>query len=103
MSEIKLSEYKFPKVDGFDIAFGSGEAPKDLVEYANSLDLRKARKKFSRLFYEGGRVKLKDDVRGSWKEDAWKFCRSLMGSFAPSHEDKEAVCSLLINECLVLE
>lgn len=101
--KIDLSKYPFPKVGGIDMAFPTFYAPKDLVAYANTLDLRKAEREFRRLFYEGGKVNLKPDVKGTWKEHAWRFCRALMGSFAPSHEDKTAVCALIINECLELD
>ena len=101
-NRLELSEYKFPEVTALDFAFSTFEAPKILVDEANQRDLENARRKFSDLFFNGGKFRLKDDVKGTWKESAFLFARALMGSFEPSHEDKEAVCALIFDECLEL-
>jgi hypothetical protein len=97
-----LSQYKFPEVTQADVAFPTFDAPKDLIEEGNKRDLKKGRAKFNELFYKGGSVELQPDVEGTWKEKAWIFTRVLMGSWAPKHQDKETVCALLMEECLVL-
>jgi len=55
---------------------------------------------FSNLFYSGGKVVFKKYLDEQFKEKAWKYCRSFMGSFEPKHEHKEAICALLISELL---
>ncbi len=97
-----LSNYKWPSVSKVDIAFPTFNAPKDLIEEANKRKIEKGRKKFNELFFNGGKIELKTDVKGTWKERAFMFARALMGSYAPSHEDKEAVCAMIFEECLIL-
>ncbi len=55
---------------------------------------------FSNLFYKGGKFKFKADLDETFKKEAWGYCKSLIGQFSPSHEDKEAVCALLMSELL---
>jgi hypothetical protein len=99
---MELSEYNFPKVDKIDIAFPTFNTIPELLEEAQKRDLTKGRKMFNTLFYTGGKVEFQDDVKGTWKEKAWFYCRALMGSFEPKHQDKEAVCAMLMQECLKL-
>ena len=42
------------------------------------------------------------DVEGTWKQNAFLYARSLMGSFVPKHEHKELVCAMIFEECLIL-
>ena len=65
--------------------------------------MKLGRDKFSELFFKGGKLDIKDNVEGTWREKAVLFARALMGSFTPSHEDKEAVCALIFEECLNLK
>jgi hypothetical protein len=97
-----LSEYNWTKVTGADIAFPNFNTTQEFVAEAESRNLKKGRDKFDELFFKGGKVSLKDDVKGTWKESAWLFCKVLMGSFAPKHENKESVCAMIIEECLEL-
>lgn len=53
---------------------------------------------FSTLFFEGGAVNFKDSVDLEFKEKAVPYLKALMGSFQPSHEDKEAVSALILSE-----
>ena len=97
-----LSTYKFPEVSKVDLAFSTFNTIPELLEEANKRNLAKGRKKFNELFFNGGKVEFQKDFEGSWKENAFLYARSLMGSFSPKHEDKEAVCAMIFEECLVL-
>lgn len=97
-----LSNYKFPKVTKLDIAFPTFDAPMELVEEAKKRNPQKGIKKFSELFYSGGKVELKEDVVGTWKEDAYFYALALMGSWKPKHEHKALVVGMIFEECLVL-
>lgn len=99
---MELSTYNFPKVTKVDLAFPTFNTPKELVEEAEKRNPRKGMKKFSELFFSGGEVKLKDDVKGTWKENAYMYARALMGSFSPKHEHKELVVGMIFEECLEL-
>lgn len=97
-----LSTYQFPDVTGVDLAFHTFNTIPELLKEAESRDLRKGRKKFNELFFNGGKLDFKDDVKGSWKEKAFEYAKALMGSYAPKHEHKESVCSMIFEECLKL-
>lgn len=105
-----LSTLNFPKVTNLDMAFGPEVNPQlesALLEEAKKRDqkreIEKGKAKFKELFYSGGEIQLRGDVKGTWKEDAWLWCRAFMGSFNPKHEHKELICAMLIEECLVLK
>jgi hypothetical protein len=57
-------------------------------------------KLFSTLFYSGGKVKFKENVDKDFIKKAWGYCRFFMGSWSPKHEEKEAICALLMSETL---
>jgi hypothetical protein len=58
---------------------------------------------FSDLFFNGGKVKFKDEIDQDFKEKAWPYLKSFMGSFEPKHEHKEAICALLLSELVVAQ
>jgi len=97
-----LSTYKFPKVTNVDLAFPTFDTSKELVEEAKKRNPKKGMKKFSDLFYNGGKIELQNDVKGTWKEEAYYYARALMGSWTPKHELKELVVGMIFEECLVL-
>jgi hypothetical protein len=98
-----LSTFKFPEISQIDMAFSTLDADKDLLEEANSRNLEKGREKFSELFYNGGKIELQKDVKGTWKEKAFLYARALMGSWEPKHEHKEAICAMIFEETLILD
>ena len=53
---------------------------------------------FNELFFEGGQLNFKKDIDPIFKKDITRYLRSLIGSFAPPHEEKEAICALLLSE-----
>lgn len=74
----------------------------ELVAEAQSRNISKGKEKFNQLFFSGGELKLQDDVKGTWKEDAYLYARKLMSSFAPKHENKQDVCAMIFEETLKL-
>lgn len=97
-----LSTYKFPKVTKADFAFPTFNAPKELLIEAEKRNPQKGIKKFSELFFSGGKIQRKNDVKGTWKEDALLYALALMGSFSPKHEHKELIVGMIFEECLIL-
>lgn len=96
---MELKNYNFPKTER---ELNNINTDYILLAEAEKRELRKGREKFNQLFFNGGTVELKDDVRGTWKEHAYVYARSLMGSFTPKHEHKESVCAMIFEECLKL-
>ena len=76
-----LSTYKFPEVTNADLAFPTFNTPKELIAEAEKRNPQKGMKKFSELFYKGGKFEFKDDVKGTWKENAFMYAHALMGSW----------------------
>jgi hypothetical protein len=99
---MKLEDFEFPEVTMADVAFPTFNTIPELYEEAKTRDLTKGTKKFNELFFSGGKITPQEDVEGTWKEKAFMYARALMGSFAPKHEEKEAVCAMIFQETLVL-
>lgn len=97
-----LQKFEFPKVDGIDIAFPTFNTIPALKEEAIKRGFdnynNKWCKRFSDLFYGGGKLNLKADHN----KDMLNYMRSFIGSFAPKHEDKEMICAMLLSELEVL-
>jgi hypothetical protein len=49
-------------------------------------------------FFKGGVLHYKDGLPEPFRERATMYLKSIMGSFAPKHEHKEAVCALILSE-----
>ena len=100
---MNLKDFKFPEITALDIAFPTITTDKVLKGMALAggfyedgpyTDL------FRDAFYNGGRVIFKPNVDEEFKKKAWPYCRALMASFAPSHEDKTAICAMIMSELL---
>ena len=103
---LDLKSFSFPNVTGVDIAFSTFDTIPELLEEAKARGFYNGHTKynnlFSSLFFSGGEVKFKSGLDDDFKKRAWAYCRSLMSSFSPRHEDKEAVCAMLMSELLTI-
>jgi hypothetical protein len=99
-----LKKFKFPKVDGANMAFPTFKTDKSLLEEAKKRGFYYGstvyNKLFSDIFFSGGKVKFKDDLNEDFKKSAWAYCRSFMQSWEPQHEEKEAICAMLMSELI---
>lgn len=98
---LDLRTFEFPKVTGADMAFPTFDTIPALRDEAKArgfyrdgpyVDLA------SSLFFKGGRVEFLEGVPEDFQKAAWAYVRAFMGSFAPSHEDKTAICALILSE-----
>jgi len=55
-------------------------------------------KLFSKLFFRGGQVVFKEGVDQDFLEEAFPYLRAFMGTFACPHEEKNAICAMLLSE-----
>jgi hypothetical protein len=55
-------------------------------------------KLFNELFFHGGKLNFKKDLNKSFKAKAVPYLKAFMGSYEPKHEEKEAICALLLSE-----
>lgn len=53
---------------------------------------------FSVLFFTGGSLTFKKDLDEDFRKNAFVYLKAFMGSFSPKHEEKEAICALLLSE-----
>lgn len=53
---------------------------------------------FSTLFFSGGKLNFKNDLPEGFRTSATLYLKAIMGSFEPKHEEKEAVCAMLLSE-----
>lgn len=97
-----LTKYKFQSTDSFAI-----KTDKALLNEARERgfynEYTPYNKLFKDLFFKGGQVTFKPNLDQEFKKKAWSYCRSFMSSFEPKHEEKEAICAMLMSELLELE
>lgn len=101
---MNLKEFDFPKTKGIDQAFPTFKTIPELLQEAKDRKFYNGRtvynSLFSQLFFNGGKVTFKKDVDETFKAKAWPYLRSFMGSWEPSHEEKDAICAMLMSELL---
>ena len=101
-STLDLKSYQFKQATSLDIAFPTFNTDPVLLKEAEARGFNSHHnpycKLFSTLFYSGGKVKFKEGIDEAFRKNAWMYMRALMGSFAPKHEHKEAVCAMILSE-----
>jgi len=100
---MKLETFEFPKVTNIDMAFPTFNTIPELLKEAEKRNPQKGMKKFSDLFFNGGKLEFQKDVKGTWKEKAYLYAKALMGSWSPKHEHKELVVGMIFEETLILK
>ena len=103
---INLKEYNYPGMSAADAVFPTVNTDKVLLKEAKERGFDSMSNPwnnyFSDLFFTGGEIEFQEGLDKEVKTKMWRYCRALMGSFAPKHEDKTAVCAMLMSELLVL-
>lgn len=90
-----------PEVKDVDLAFSTQKTNKKLLEIAREKGFyngdTKYNKMFSSLFFGGGKIECKKSVSDENKSKVLRYFKALASSFEPKHEEKEAVCALLLS------
>ncbi len=98
---MNIYEFDFPSLTPTDIIFSIIKTDDRLLAEAKDKGFYNSNtpynRLFSKLFFDGGELNLKKDLDPKFKDKALPYLRALMGSFEPKHEDKEAVCALLLS------
>jgi len=101
---MNLKDFEFPEINGLDMAFSTIKTDKTLLQEAKDRGFyyksTPYNQLFSSLFFNGGKVVFKEGLDESFKKKAWAYCRAFMQSWEPSHEDKDAICALIMSELL---
>lgn len=108
---MNLRDFKFPSVTEVDFAFPTFPTDRQLLEEARARGFYNGHtpynKLFSDLFFNGSKAKWEGlklkDVPEEFMIAAGRYMRVLMGSFAPKHEEKEAVCAMILSEIVEVE
>jgi hypothetical protein len=99
---MNLHDFNFPKVDAVDMAFPTFGADPALLAEARDRGFYHGHTPYNKLaftlFFKGGKVQFRKDVPEEFRERAWAYVRAFMGSWAPKHEEKDAICALIISE-----
>lgn len=100
MGKLDLKTFKFPDAE----MYPTTDTNFDLLEEAKKRNYlygnKSGNKLFSAWFFNGVKEIVVKDLDNA--EKAFKYMRTLMGSFSPKHEHKEAVCAMIIDEFLVI-
>lgn len=97
-----LKKFKFPKISVSDIVFPTQKTNQRLLIEATTRGFYNGHTPyntlFSMLFFNGGKLNFKKDLPDEFKNAAVPYLKSFMGSFATKHEEKEAICAMLLSE-----
>ena len=103
---MNLHIYNFPKLTGVDAAFSTLRTDPVLLAEAMARGFYNGNTPyntlFSTLFFKGGKLNLKKNLPEKFENAALPYFKALAASFGPSHEDKEAVCAMLLSELVDL-
>lgn len=92
----------FPVVKDIDVTLGSGNVLPSMLKEAKEKGFDKSsnpyNKLFNNLFFKGGQLSWKKDVSMERREQGGRYLKSIMRSFTPRHEEKEAVCAYILSE-----
>lgn len=84
-----------------EIVFSVQKTNLKLLEIAKENGFYNGRTKyndmFSDLFFCGGKINVKSGVDETAKTKILRYFKALAASFEPKHEEKEAVCALLLS------
>ena len=103
---LSLAAYPFPEINRGDMVFATVETDPILLEEAKKRGFymkdTPANRMFNELFNNGGRLICKVEIDPDYLKRAMSYLKALMRSVASRHEEKEAVCAMLLDE-LALE
>ena len=97
-----IKKHKFQTVTGLDIVFPTIRTDKALLEEAKKRGFYGGNSKyntlFSTLFFSGGKLNIKKDLDEEFKAVALPYLKAFICSWESKHEEKEAICALLLSE-----
>lgn len=104
--KLSLAAYPFPETNRGNIIFAPIDTDQALLDEAKRRGFymkdTPANRMFKDLFNKGGKLITKNEIDPDYLRHGIPYLKALMQSYTPRHEDKEAVCAMLLDE-LVLE
>lgn len=99
-----LKSFHFPPLTAAEMVFPTIETNKELLAESKDRGFYNGNtpynKLFSDIFFGGGKITFKKNVDAKFASMAWPYCRAFMRSWSPKHEEKEAICAMLMSELL---
>lgn len=100
---MKLSNYPLPSPTAVDFAFPTYNTDARLLEMAKEQGFADYKNPYnqlvSKVFFEGcGGFERKEGIPDDYVKKLYEYSRCLLGSWAPKHEHKMAVCAFLFSE-----
>lgn len=96
------TQFQFPTVTDAQMALGHGRTNPALLAEAKARGFYNGHTPyndmFNTLFFKGGRLNFKNDIDAQYKDKVLRYLTAFIRSFDPKHEEKEAVCALLLSE-----
>jgi hypothetical protein len=53
---------------------------------------------FTEVFFKGGKLNFKENLDPLAQDTMFNYLKYFMKSFSPKHEEKEAICAMLLSE-----
>ncbi len=98
---LSLMAYPFPEIKRVEEVFSTLKADSALLEEARRrgfyMGHTKANQMFGRLF-GGGRIVIKPEMDMDFVRRVIPYLKALLSSFAMKHEEKEAICAMILDE-----
>ena len=98
---LSLMAYPFPDIKRIEEGFSTLKADPELFEEARRrgfyMGHTKANQMFGRLF-SGGRIMIKPEADTEFVRRVIPYLKALLSSFAMKHEEKEAICAMILDE-----
>lgn len=90
-----------PEIKDVDLAFSTQKTNKKLLSLAKESGFYNGNTKyndmFSSLFFRGGKINCNKKLDEESKVKLLRYFKALASSFDPKHEEKEAVCALILS------
>lgn len=101
-NRLSLVAYPFPEIKRVEEVLSTLETDPALLEEAKRrgfyMNSTRAGKMFVRLFYLGGTIVVKPGINATFVRKAMLYLKALMRSYTPVYYEKEAVCTMLLDE-----
>lgn len=98
---LSLMAYPFPEIKRAEEVFSTLKADSALLKEARRrgfyMGHTKANQMFGRLF-GGGRIVIKPEMDMDFVRRVIPYLKALLSSFAMKHEEKEAICAMILDE-----
>jgi len=100
-NRLSLIGYPFPEIKRVEEIFSTLKSDAALLEEAKRrgfyMGHTKANQMFSRLF-GGGRIMIKPEADTEFVRRGIPYLKALLSSYALKHEEKEAICAMILDE-----